>query len=260
MAWVDSNGTDIHYTEAGNGQPLVFLHGQGSCAENWHRQLNEFKGDHRAVTYSSVNHGHSANSPRNEPEPDRADELEGVLAALGISRPIISGHSMGAATVVRWACRHPNDARGLIISGMGIARDGSGMPRQLKPIDVEQIFLPPNPGVLTEAFVRSNPREVERYSRSKSTATRIEAQRHPREASYANPSRDPSELAALAKHITSPMLIICGSLDAQLPAAEHLHELVPGSQLAVMEGYAHNAYYENWKGFNDLVRTFVGSL
>jgi pimeloyl-ACP methyl ester carboxylesterase len=173
VAWVDINGIDIHYSEAGSGQALLFLHGSGSCAENWHRQLAEFKTDHRVITYSSVNHGHSANSPRNEPEPDRADELEGVLASLDVSRPIISGHSMGGATVVRWACRHPADARALIVSGMGIARDGSGLPRPIQQIGPEQIFPPPNPWALSESFFLNNPREVERYTRCNSTATRI---------------------------------------------------------------------------------------
>src|SRR4029077_462151 len=124
----------------------------------------------------------------------------------------------------------------------------------------EQIFVPANDGVFTADFVRSNPREVERYMRLKSTGTRIEAQPYPREASYANPSRDPRELAGLAKQITSPMLIIVGSLDAQLPAAEHLHELVSGSHLAVMHGYARNAYYEDWLGFNCIVREFIDDL
>ena len=260
VAWVEVNGIDIHYSEAGSGQPLLFLHGSGSCAENWHRQLAEFKSDHRVITYSSVNHGHSSNSPRNEPEPDRADELEGVIANLGIERPIISGHSMGGATVVRWACRHPSEARALIVSGMGIARDGSGTPRPVKQIEMEQIFIPANDGVFTEELFRTNPREAERYMRLKSTATRIEAQRHPREASYANPSRDPSELAKLARGIRSPMLIVVGSLDVQLEPAKHLHELVPNSRLAVMEGYAHNAYYQDWAGFNRIVREFIASL
>ena len=56
------------------------------------------------------------------------------------------------------------------------------------------------------------------------------------------------------------MLIVVGSLDAQLPAAEHLHELVPGSRLAVMEGCPHNAYYQDWAGFNRIVREFINGL
>ena len=84
MAWVEVNGTDIHYVEKGAGQPLIFLHGMSSCAEAWFQQFEAFAGTYRLIAYDSVNHGHSANSPRGEPEPDRVDELEGVLDALNI--------------------------------------------------------------------------------------------------------------------------------------------------------------------------------
>ena len=87
-------------------------------------------------------------------------------------------------------------------------------------------------------------------------------------SSVAHPSPLPSGriLLRLARHRYQRtlgiglILEVLFERDAQMPAAEHLHELVPGSHLAVMEGYAHNAYYENWQGFNKIVRNFVGSL
>src|SRR5207248_5842848 len=94
MPWVDVAGTDVYYHEEGEGQPIVFLHGMSSCGEAWFQQFEEFSHRFRVIAYDSVNHGHSSNSPRDEPEPDRADELEGFLAALGIARPILAGNSM----------------------------------------------------------------------------------------------------------------------------------------------------------------------
>jgi pimeloyl-ACP methyl ester carboxylesterase len=41
-----------------------------------------------------------------EPEPDRADDLEGFLDALTLTRPIIAGNFMGALTLLRWAVSH----------------------------------------------------------------------------------------------------------------------------------------------------------
>ncbi len=35
MSWVNVNDIDIHYVEADEGQPLVFLHGNSSCGEAW---------------------------------------------------------------------------------------------------------------------------------------------------------------------------------------------------------------------------------
>jgi pimeloyl-ACP methyl ester carboxylesterase len=131
VPWVQVAATDIYYQEAGAGQPLVFLHGMSSCGEAWFQQFEAFAPYFRVIAYDSVNHGHSANSPRDQPEPDRADELEGFLQALGLDRPIVGGNSMGALTTVRWAARHPDTAAALVPSGMGIGRLGG--PARLEP-------------------------------------------------------------------------------------------------------------------------------
>src|SRR5688572_16465365 len=121
MAWVQVGDTDVCYHEQGDGVPLVLLHGMSSCSEAWVQQFEALADRHRVIAYDSVNHGHSSNSPRDEPEPDRADELEGFLEALGIERPIVAGNSMGAGTLLRWAVRHPDVARALVPSGAGVA-------------------------------------------------------------------------------------------------------------------------------------------
>src|SRR5438874_12337901 len=150
MPWVDVNGTDIYYHEEGEGQPVVFLHGMTSCGEAWFQQFEAFRHRFRVIGYDSVNHGHSSNSPRDEPEPDRADELEGFLSALGIERPILAGNSMGGGTLLRWAARHPGYARALIPSGMGIMTGPAAAP-DVRPLDADTLFLPVG-DALTERF------------------------------------------------------------------------------------------------------------
>lgn len=257
MAWLDIRGTDIHYLEFGSGQSLLFLHGNGSSGLNWHQQIDFFKDRYRVIAYDSINHGHSGNSPRNQPEPDRVEELELVLAALGIERPILCGHSMGGSTVVRWACRHPAAALALIVSGSGVARSGSGAPRAAEPLPESEAFLPPSAGTFTEDWVHAHGREMARYAQLRSTGTRLEAQRHPRQATASRPSRDPAELVPLVKAIQSPLLAIVGRLDAALSSAEHLHELAAGSRLEVLDGNAHNEYYQSADDFNRRVAAFL---
>ncbi|HET6793232.1 MAG TPA: alpha/beta hydrolase [Acidimicrobiales bacterium] len=265
MPWVDVNGHDIYYHEEGSGQPIVFLHGMTSCGEAWFQQFEAFRDRFRVIAYDSVNHGHSSNSPRDEPEPDRADELEGFLAALGIERPILAGNSMGGGTLLRWAARHPDDAVALIPSGSGVARPGPAAERQAgelarrlrQPIDNDTIFLPFGDS-LTERLRTERPVLYDRYYRIRSTATRIEALRHPRTPTAANPSR--AELADAVVKVASPMLVVVGSLDRALPSAEHLHELVPGSRLAVIEGAPHNVYWEAAAEYNEAVSKFLADV
>ncbi|MBA4181049.1 MAG: hypothetical protein C0506_10715 [Anaerolinea sp.] len=259
MPWVEVGGTDIYYQETGVGQPLVLLHGMSSCAEAWFQQFEHFRSRFRVIAYDSVNHGHSSNSPRDQDEPDRADELEGFLAALGINRPILAGNSMGANTLLRWATRHPADALALVPSGMGVAPEGQAVgPAAAMPLDRETLFLPTG-DALTEGFKKEQPRMYERYLRIRSTATRLEALRHPRK--WAPRTWDErSNLAAGVSSVTSPMQIIVGGLDRLVPWCERLHELVPGSRYRVIEGAPHNVYYEAAQEYNAEVDAFLTTV
>jgi pimeloyl-ACP methyl ester carboxylesterase len=255
MPWAQVGATDVYYQEAGEGQPLVFLHGMSSCAEAWFQQFEAFSPFFRVVAYDSVNHGHSANSPRDQPEPDRADELEGFLQALGLTRPIIAGNSMGALTALRWAVRHPDAAAALVPSGMGIGSFPSGQARAVaEPLDEHTLFLPVGDS-LTEGLRTRDPLLFERYLRIRSTATRIEALRHPRPRSMARPSREDLEQGVAT--IRSPMLVVVGELDRLAPNARALAATVPGAKLHVVPESPHNVYYETAAEYNHVVSGFL---
>ena len=254
MPWVQVGATDIYYQEAGEGQPLVFLHGMSSCGEAWFQQFEAFAPHLRVIAYDSVNHGHSANSPRDEPEPDRADELEGFLQALGLERPIIAGNSMGALTTIRWAARHPDSAAALVPSGMGIGLAGGAARAGAAPLDDQTLFLPIGDSLTDNC----DPLMYERYLRIRSTATRLEAMRHPRARSMANPSWE--EVDEAVTKIQSPMQVVVGALDRLAPNARALAEAVPGAKLHVVKDSPHNVYYETAEEYNQVVAEFLAEL
>ena len=264
MSWVQVEETDIHYVEAGSGPPIVFLHGFGSCAEAWHQQFDALSSRFRVIAYDSVNHGHSSCSPRGEHEPDRADELEGFLEALGIEEPILAGNSMGALTILRWATRHPSDARALVPSGMGVMPPDAGdtMPEATRramfaPVEESVLFLPAQGG-FTKDFPDKEPLKYERYVRLRSTAARIEASRHPRQPTMVNPTRD--ELLDRVAAIKSPMQIVVGEHDWLADAARHLHERVPQSRFAVVPGAPHNVYFQTADEYNAIIDDFLTAI
>lgn len=258
MPWVNVDGIDIRYIEQGSGQPLVFLHGNSSCSVAWERQFEEFSKDFRCIAYDSVNHGTSANSPRDEDEPDRADELEGVLAALGIERPILAGNSMGGNTALRWAARHPEGALALVVSGAGVRSGEDAVPAAPRPMDAERLYIPFGAS-FTPEFEQQQPDQYQRYFRIRSTATRIEALRHPRRPSPKT-VEERTTLIDRVQAITSPMLIITGDLDTALEAAQTLRDLRPDARYVQVPGAPHNAYFEMPERWNAPVREFVESV
>ncbi len=166
---------------------------------------------------------------------------------------------MGALSVLRWATRHPDQAAGLIPSGMGVIRPGA--PGRVippaEPVPDEVLLVGAERG-FTPGFPSASPELYQRYLRLRATATRIEAFRHPRTASFSNPSRD--ELAGLAGGIRSPVQIVVGELDWLADAGAHLHELVKQSQFAVVPGAPHNVYFEAAAQYNEIVSAFLAGL
>lgn len=95
-----------------SGTPIVFLHGgRGYDAYPFDRQIAAFTPEHRIVIPDRTGYGAS---PSVEELPadyhDRAvDETRTLLAAIGINRPILWGHSDGAIIALRYALDHPRD-------------------------------------------------------------------------------------------------------------------------------------------------------
>jgi pimeloyl-ACP methyl ester carboxylesterase len=53
---------------------------------------------------------------------------------------------------------------------------------------------------------------------------------------------------------------VVGGLDRLVPWAEHLHQLVPGSEYHVIDGAPHNVYYEAAAAYNARVDEFLANV
>lgn len=260
MPWLDVLGNDIHYTDSGRGRPVVLLHGHASGAACWEPIISELEQDFRVLAYDTYDHGWSSNSPRQGPLVDRVAELDAFITALGLEQPVIVGQSMGGMTALRWAVRHPRGAAALVVCGMGwplvVPPPGqAGQPEKFEVFssldDDERIWL----GVgnsFTEQWVATNPRDYARYIRVRSTATAIEAARHPRSLEESQGeflSADPADVEWFQQgleSVASPLLVMIG--DQERPrirrGAEHVAATVPGARLLVVEDAGHNAYFQ----------------
>jgi pimeloyl-ACP methyl ester carboxylesterase len=105
----------LHALEAGQGPPLVLLHGLFGSARNWGAVQKALASDYRVVALDLRNHGASPHAPAMDYAAQAADIAE-TLAALGVERAVVLGHSMGGKAAMMLALTRPELVERLIIA------------------------------------------------------------------------------------------------------------------------------------------------
>lgn len=130
MPIVRVRGIDLHYEEYGDGPPLLFAHGlMGSIA-----LISRFGEDLpaiaakgvRVIAYDARGHGQSGytTARRDYTWSSQAEDMAGLIEALGLGRVAVYGGSMGAGTAIVCALEHPQLVDRLILrSPPGFGRD-----------------------------------------------------------------------------------------------------------------------------------------
>jgi pimeloyl-ACP methyl ester carboxylesterase len=132
--WVSRDGVRLSLEEAGEGPPVVLLHGLTATRRYvvmGSRALE--RGGHRVIAYDARGHGRSSPAPA----PDRYGydeltlDLEAVLDALGVRRAVLAGASMGAHTLLSFALRAPQRVAGLVVITPAYSGPDSTSPARL---------------------------------------------------------------------------------------------------------------------------------
>lgn len=117
--YVDVAGTNTRVVEAGDGPPLVFVHGTGGHLEAYVRNLRGLSQEFRVITYDMMGHGLSAKPDRPYTIDVLSEHLCGLLDALGLSSVHLSGESLGG-WVAAWTAAHsPTRVDRLILNTPG---------------------------------------------------------------------------------------------------------------------------------------------
>jgi pimeloyl-ACP methyl ester carboxylesterase len=113
------DGSEISYEMAGAGPPVVLIHGLGGSKRIWSRLAGELAESHTVVAYDLRGSGGTV-----EVAPGKelsltvwSDDLRGLLGALGIQRPALVGHSLGASIALTYSLAWPDDVSALVLMG-----------------------------------------------------------------------------------------------------------------------------------------------
>lgn len=112
-----ANGLEFHYVQAGQGAPLVFLHGVLGDWRVWAPQWAAFTERYRCIAYSRRYNTPNRNT---QPSPDHsalveAQDLRALLPLWQAEPAILVGSSYGAYTALALAVAHPERVRALVL-------------------------------------------------------------------------------------------------------------------------------------------------
>src|SRR5690348_16173410 len=113
----------LHYDEAGQGPPVVMLHGGGPGASgmsNFKHNLPAFAEHFRTLVVDQPGYGKSDKPPvEGNYFTFSADALKDLLDELGLHQVHLVGNSLGGGTAVRFALSYPQRAGRLVLMGPG---------------------------------------------------------------------------------------------------------------------------------------------
>jgi pimeloyl-ACP methyl ester carboxylesterase len=113
---IETNGIKIHYERTGgNKPPFVFSHGITDNGRCMLRLAEHFAPRFDVVLVDARGHGLSDAPEEGYSADHHADDLVGIIRALGLEKPILYGHSMGARTVIRFSAKYPDLPRAVIL-------------------------------------------------------------------------------------------------------------------------------------------------
>jgi long-chain acyl-CoA synthetase len=97
-------------------QTLVFIHGFGGRAEQWHYQFEAFTDRNRVMALDLRGHGHSSRPLSGYDMPQLLADINTVLDVRRVTEPfILVGHSFGGAIVTDYALAFPERVRKLVL-------------------------------------------------------------------------------------------------------------------------------------------------
>ena len=237
---------DLYVTEAGEGTPVVLLH--GLTATNRYVVMGSKaleRSGHRVIAYDARAHGQSdpAPSPDAYRYEDLRDDLVRVMDERGIERAVLAGASMGAHTILRLALEQPQRAAALVIITPAYDPDEFGDPDSLARWDALSDGLR-NGGV--EGFVEAygDPEVPEQWKETvfRVIRQRLAAHEHPEalaDALKATPRSRPFPTIESLAAIEVPTVVVADRDEADpghpLAIGERYAETIPGAELVVEE-------------------------
>lgn len=223
----------LYYREKGNKEPFILLHGNGEDGSYFENQIDYFSDKYRVIALDTRGHGKSprGNAPFTIEQFSR--DLYDFMTGLEISNAIILGFSDGANIAMKFAIKHPNMVKALILNGGNLNPKGV---KRTTQIPIEMGYR------IASRFASKSP-DAKRNAEMLGLMVN-------------EPNISPAELSK----ITAPTLVICGKRD--MIKESHTKEIaanIPSAKLSIIKG---NHFIANKRAaaFNKEVEAFLKEI
>lgn len=242
---------NLYYTEAGEGEAILFCHGAAGNAASWFNQFGAFARDHRCIAYDCRGFGRSVCTAAEFDASKFAADAVTVLDHLDVASASFVCQSMGGWTGVRAALDYPDRVDKLVLSDSigGIAL-ASGVESFRK---YHEGSAGPGASIAASGFAHKDPagaflyRQLSDFNHLPSGVVHAEM-------------FDEAKLVSIerARTITRPILVVSGRDDVIWPPAvlEELARLLPSAERFEIDS-GHSPHLENPDAFNRALREFL---
>jgi 3-oxoadipate enol-lactonase len=256
-AFAKSGDIKIAYVDAGNGDPIVFLHGVGATKRCWALQMRALSPTFRCIALDYRGYGESDVPPLESISREaNARDVAAVMDAAGIDKAVLCGNSLGGVVALEFYKQTPERVKSLILVDSFAYYPGGieNMPERIKTLDdlgIEKfaetrsraLFGPDAQASLVErarADLASIPLEVYKAS-TRATWT--------------------GDYRALLPKIDIAAIVIWGEHDTKIaprPLSEELARDIPACDgVSEIPGAGHIPQMENPIAFNAVVADFL---
>lgn len=260
MPFIQVGDLSIHYEIAGNGEPLVLLHGMSNNSQSWKKQLKGLQENYTVIAWDAPGYGQSS-----DPQPEFrhfsqfADVLKGFIEALRYDSIYLLGHSMGAAIAIDFSYRYPEMVKKLIIAdatrgSAALSQEENEKRLNNRLASIETI----DPREIASRRINAllSPQASDEV---RDEVARIMSQVRPAGYRAVAYSLYHVNQMDFLPSISARTLVICGEVDTVTPVSESrvFHEGIANSELAIIPGTGHLCYQEDPILLNQLVLNFL---
>jgi pimeloyl-ACP methyl ester carboxylesterase len=267
---VEVNGVNLWYRITGEGEPVVQIHGAGFGHFNFDPATPEISKVFRVVDYDMRGYGQSDKPLQHYDMEVWADDLAGLMDALGIGRAHVHGTSMGGMIAVVFAGKYPKRTHSVVINCAAAKLGTAGRLIFKNWIDIARMD-PDGPGsrllaelITWQAVSKRFLDENDAVALSDTIQTILRDSNRVEVFTAACQAMCDMDLRSWLPKITSPALVLGGDEDIMTPwdqgpggaGQQAIADGIPGAEVHVIAGANHSTIFDSTEEHNRVVIDF----